>query len=75
MRKTGRMHRLLRFTAIHATVLVAFVFHPPSTEAQLMQRLLPGGKLAPGRYILSARLITPTEHKLYDTYEFTHGEP
>ncbi len=41
------MHRLLRFTSIHATVLVAFVFQPPSTEAQGMPRLLPGGKLAP----------------------------
>lgn len=34
-----------------------------------------GDKLAPGRYILSARLITPTDHKLYDTYEFAHGQP
>lgn len=36
---------------------------------------LRSGKLTPERYILSARLITPTDDKLYDTYEFTHGEP
>lgn len=36
---------------------------------------LRSGKLPPGRYILSARLITPTDQKLYDTYEFTYGEP
>jgi hypothetical protein len=36
---------------------------------------LRSGKLPPGRYILNARLITPTNEKLYDTYEFTHGQP
>ena len=36
---------------------------------------LRSGKLPPGRYILNARLITPTDEKLYDTYEFTHGKP
>jgi hypothetical protein len=36
---------------------------------------LRSGKLAPGQYILSACLITPTTEKLYDTYEFTYGEP
>ncbi len=36
---------------------------------------LRSGTLAPGRYVLSARLITPTDQKLYDTYEFTYGEP
>ncbi len=41
------MHRLLRFSSIHATLLVAFVFQPPSSEARLVQRLLPGGNLAP----------------------------
>ena len=36
---------------------------------------LRSGKLSPGHYILSARLITPTNEKLYDTYEFTYGQP
>ena len=36
---------------------------------------LRSGKLPPGRYILNVCLITPTDDKLYDTYEFTHGEP
>jgi len=34
---------------------------------------LRAGTLPPGRYILSARLITPTGDKLFDDYEFTHG--
>lgn len=32
-------------------------------------------ELAPGRYILTARLITPTDEKLFDTYEFSYGAP
>jgi len=36
---------------------------------------LRSGKLPPGRYILNVCLVTPTDDKLYDTYEFTHGEP
>lgn len=36
---------------------------------------LSSGTLPKGRYILSARLITPTGEKLYDTYELTYGEP
>ena len=36
---------------------------------------LGGGKLPPGRYILSARLVTPTGDKLFDDYAFTHGAP
>lgn len=35
---------------------------------------LRSGTLPPGRYILSARLITPTGERLYDNYEFAHGE-
>lgn len=34
---------------------------------------LAGETLAPGRYVLSAWLITPTDEKLFDDYEFTHG--
>ena len=33
------------------------------------------GRLAPGRYILVARLVTPTGEKLTDTYEFSYGQP
>ena len=33
------------------------------------------GTLPPGRYILSARLITPTGDKLFDDYEFTNQGP
>ena len=33
------------------------------------------GRLAPGRYILTARVITPTDQNLFDTYEFSHGAP
>lgn len=36
---------------------------------------LSDGTLPPGRYILSARLATPTGEKLYDDYEFTHDGP
>ncbi|MFQ5807950.1 MAG: hypothetical protein ACE5I3_16010 [Phycisphaerae bacterium] len=32
------------------------------------------GTLPPGHYILSAQLVTPTGDKLFDEYEFTHGE-
>jgi len=34
---------------------------------------LRAGTLPHGRYILTARLITPTEQKLFDTYEFSYG--
>lgn len=30
------------------------------------------GILKPGRYVLTARLITPNDMRLYDEYEFTH---
>lgn len=33
------------------------------------------GPLPPGRYILSARLITPTGDKLFDDYEFEYKGP
>lgn len=36
---------------------------------------LESGKLAPGRYILAARLVLPTGEKLYDDYEFTCPGP
>lgn len=36
---------------------------------------LTSGTLPPERYILSARLVTPTGDKLFDNYEFTHGQP
>ncbi len=31
------------------------------------------GKLPPGRYILSVRLVTPTDKKLVDEYELAYG--
>jgi hypothetical protein len=33
---------------------------------------LSSGTLAPGRYVLSARLVTPTGDKLFDDYEFSY---
>jgi hypothetical protein len=36
---------------------------------------LSSGTLPPGRYVLSARLITPTGDKLFDDYEFAYERP
>jgi hypothetical protein len=36
---------------------------------------LHSGTLPPGRYILTARLTTPTGDNLFDNYQFAHGTP
>jgi len=42
------------------------------TRSYLFKLQLSDGRLAPGRYVLTAQLITPAGTKLYDTYEFAY---
>ncbi len=42
------------------------------TRSYLFKLQLSDGRLAPGRYVLTAQLITPAGSKLYDTYEFAY---
>jgi hypothetical protein len=45
----------------------------PLTRSYCFRLKLSSGTLPPEHYVLSARLITPTDDKLFDDYEFTYG--